>query len=282
VKIEEKTIEIDGLKWFYRESEPLNPSDRPPVLLLHGLPSQSYSWTEVMPILAERGFRAIAPDWIGFGNSDQPTNSQFNYTPAAFLKALSGLIDAIDLDRFYLVVQGFLGSVGVQYALDNGDRVERLVMLNSPVLSSAQLPWKLRQLGLPFVGDMMTQDPLLVDRTLEGASGYGISEPDLDVYRKPFLTSSAAGRSLMTTIRRLNLKQTSAEIERRLREWEQPTLILWGLQDPWFPATDAEDLAKLLPNSERVNLPEAGHYAQEHWSEDVGEAIATFFKRQVV
>jgi len=282
VKIEEKTIEIDGLKWFYRELEPLNPSDRPPVLLLHGLPSQSYSWTEVMPILAERGFRAIAPDWIGFGNSDQPSNSQFNYTPAAFLKALSGLIDAIDLDRFYLVVQGFLGSVGVQYALDNGDRVERLVMLNSPVLSSAQLPWKLRQLGLPFVGDMMTQDPLLVDRTLEGASGYGISEPDLDVYRKPFLTSSAAGRSLMTTIRRLDLKRTSAEIERGLREWEQPTLILWGLQDPWFSATDAEDLAKLLPNSERVNLPEAGHYAQEHWSEDVGEAIATFFKRQVV
>ncbi|MBK4729471.1 alpha/beta fold hydrolase [Oxynema sp. CENA135] len=282
MKIEEKTIEIDGLKWFYRESEPLNPSDRPPVLLLHGLPSQGYSWTEVMPILAERGFRAIAPDWIGFGNSDQPSNSQFNYTPAAFLKALSSLIDALDLDRFYLVVQGFLGSVGVQYALDNGDRVERLVMLNSPVLSSARLPWKLRQLGLPFVGDMMTQDPLLVDRTLEGASGYGISEPDLDVYRKPFLTSSAAGRSLMTTIRRLNLKQTSAEIERGLREWEQPTLILWGLQDPWFPAIDAEDLAKLLPNSERVNLPEAGHYAQEHWSEDVGEAIAAFFKRQVV
>ncbi|HBE34231.1 MAG TPA: hydrolase, partial [Cyanobacteria bacterium UBA11368] len=76
----ENSIEVGSLQWFYREAKPLGPSDRFPVVLLHGLPSQSYCWTMVMPSLTEKGYRAIAPDWIGSGFSAKPDKRDFAYT----------------------------------------------------------------------------------------------------------------------------------------------------------------------------------------------------------
>ena len=90
--IDEQLIEVGKLKWFYRQAKPIGKSDKLPVLLLHGLPSQSYSWNEVLPALAQQGFRAIAPDWIGFGLSSKPDRRDFAYTPDAFIDALAGFI----------------------------------------------------------------------------------------------------------------------------------------------------------------------------------------------
>lgn len=279
MSITEQSIEVGSLQWFYREAKPLGPSDRLPVLLLHGLPSQSYSWTEVMPGLADKGYRAIAPDWIGCGFSAKPDRRDFAYTPEAFISALSDFIQALEIERFSLVVQGFLGSVGLQYALRHPDKIERLAIFNTPVSTAAKLPWKIQQLGLPLVGDMMTQDPLLVDRTLEGGSRYGISDKDLDVYRRPFLKSSAAGRSLLATVRNIELKQAMAEIESGFRSWTQPTLIVWGMKDPWLPFTQAQQLASSLQDGQVSKLEEAGHYPQEHWSGEVSDTLIGFLRR---
>ncbi|MEQ9370045.1 MAG: alpha/beta fold hydrolase [Coleofasciculus chthonoplastes F3-SA18-01] len=282
MSIQEKSIQVGSLEWFYREATPVNPSTQPPVLLLHGLPSQSYSWSALMPDLAEKGFRAIAPDWIGAGFSAKPDRRKFAYTPDAFIKALAEFIQHLQIERFYLVVQGFLGSVGLQYALRYPDQVERLAILNTPVSSASQLPWKIKQLGLPLVGDMLTQDPLLVDRTLEGGSGYRVSDKDLDVYRRPFLSSSDAGRSLLMTVKNLQLKSSMAEIEAGFRNWNQPTLILWGIKDPWLPLVEVQEFAKLIKNVELVELEEAGHYPQDHWSEKVSNNLLLFLRRQAV
>jgi pimeloyl-ACP methyl ester carboxylesterase len=96
--------------WLYREAEPLNPTDRPPVILLHGLVSQGYSWRDVLPVLAEQGFRAIAPDWLGCGYSSKPDRRDFAYTPAAFMNALEEFVKTLGIEKFSLVAQGFLGS----------------------------------------------------------------------------------------------------------------------------------------------------------------------------
>lgn len=280
--IEEKTIQVGNLQWFYGEDNPVNETDKPPVLLLHGLPSQSFTWTAIMPDLAAQGFRSIAPDWIGYGRSAKPDKRDFAYTPDAFIDAFSALIEALEINRFYLIVQGFLASAGIQYALRNPDKIERLVVINTPISAEAKLPWKMQQLGLPFIGDMMTQDPLLIDRTLEGGSGYPISDEDLDVYRRPFLKSSDVGRSLMNTIRNLQLQQSMAEIESGWKNWTQPTLLVWGLTDPWLSVEPAEKLAASLENAQLVKLEKAGHYPQEHWSEKVGEALVTFLRRKDV
>ncbi|MEG4021446.1 alpha/beta fold hydrolase [Microcoleus sp. S13C4] len=280
--IDEKIVEVGSLKWFYRETNPVNETGKLPVLLLHGLPSQSFTWTVMMPDLAAQGFRSIAPDWVGYGRSTKPDKRDFAYTPDAFVDALAGFIQAIELDRFYLVVQGFLASAGIQYALRNPDKIERLAIINTPVSPDIKLPWKMQQLGLPFIGDMMTQDPLLVDRTLEGGSRQTISDKDLDVYRRPFLKSSDAGRSLMNTVRNIQLPQSMAEIESGLKGWTRPTLFVWGLTDPWLSVEPVQKLVGSLQNAELVTLEQAGHYPQEHWSEKVGNAVITFLRRQEV
>jgi len=281
VSIEEHKIKVGSLEWFYRVAEPIGRTERLPVLLLHGIPSQSYSWGEVMPALVNKGFRAIAPDWIGFGSSAKPDLRNFAYTPDAFITALAEFIQALELERFSLVVQGFLGSVGIQYALRYPNRIERLVILNTPISTAAKLPWKLQQLGLPLVGEILTQDPLLVDRTLEGGSRYPISDEDLDVYRRPFLKSSAAGRSLLATVRNLQMQQSMAEIESGLRGFSKPTAIIWGMKDPWLPFTLAQQLTSSIQLADLIQLEEAGHYAQEHWAEKVSDAIQLFLRRQV-
>ncbi|MEG4113961.1 MULTISPECIES: alpha/beta fold hydrolase [unclassified Microcoleus] len=280
--IDEKIVEVGSLKWFYRETNPLNETGKPPVLLLHGLPSQSFTWTVIMPDLAAQGFRSIAPDWVGYGRSTKPDKRDFAYTPDAFVDALAGFIQAIELDRFSLVVQGFLASAGIQYALRNPDKIDRLAIINTPVSADIKLPWKMQQLGLPFIGDMMTQDPLLVDRTLEGGSRQTISDKDLDVYRSPFLKSSDAGRSLMNTVRNIQLPQSMAEIESGLKGWTRPTLFVWGLTDPWLSVEPVQKLVGSLQNAELVILEQAGHYPQEHWSEKVGNSVITFLRRQEV
>lgn len=275
----EEMIEVGSLKWFYREAKPLGRSDKLPVLLLHGIPSQSFSWTQVMPALADKGYPSIAPDWIGSGFSAKPDRRDFAYTPDAFIQALTDFIETLELERFSLVVQGFLGSVGIQYALRHPEKIECLAILSAPVSPEAKLPWKLQQLGWPFVGDMLTQDPLLVDRTLEGGSRYGISDADLDVYRRPFLKSSDAGRSLLYTVRNLQLAEVGGEITSGLKQWSQPTLIVWGMKDPWLPVSQAEQLKAVIPNAELIKIEEAGHYPQEHWSEKVSDALIGFLRR---
>jgi len=279
VTTNEEIIEVGSLKWFYRQTKPLGRSDKLPVLLLHGIPSQSFSWTQVMPALADKGYTSIAPDWIGCGFSAKPDRRDFAYTPDAFLQALAGFIEKLELEKFSLVGQGFLGSVGIQYALRHPEKIERLAIVGAPVSPEAKLPWKLQQLGLPFVGDMLTQDPLLVDRTLEGGSGYAISDEDLDVYRRPFLKSSDVGRSLLATVRNLQIPQIGAEIATGLQQWEQPTLIVWGVKDPWLPVSQAEQLKAAMPNAELVKIEEAGHYPQEHCSEKVSDALIGFLRR---
>ncbi len=276
----ENWVEVGSLGWFYREAAPIGRTDRSPVLLLHGLVSQSYSWRNVIPTLAEQGFRTIAPDWIGCGYSDKPDRRDFAYTPEVLLKALEEFINTIELKKFSLVVQGFLGSVGIQYALRHPRQVERLAIFNAPISQTVKLPWKLKQMSIPLVGDMLTQNPLLVDRILEGAGGYRIRDQDMDIYRRPWIKSSDAGRALMATLQNLQLPQVTADIETGLNQWEQPLLMAWGIRDPWLAIAPVQAIARSHKTAEFVALEEVGHYAQEDWHEKVSEALVTFLRRR--
>lgn len=159
MSISENKITVNSLDWFYREAAPIGRTDLIPVVLLHGIVSQSYSWRNILPALASQGTRAIAPDWIGYGFSATPEKRDFAYTPEAFITALAGFIQALEIEKFSLVVQGFLGSVGLQYALRHPEQIANLAILNAPISTAAKLPWKIKQMGLPLAGEMMTQDP---------------------------------------------------------------------------------------------------------------------------
>lgn len=277
----ENTLTVNGLNWFYREAKPENPRNLSPVVLLHGLPAHSYAWRKIMPSLADNGIRAIAPDWIGSGNSAKPDKRDFSYTPDAFLTAFSGFIDNLEIEKISLILQGFLGHLGIKYALTHPDKLDRLIILNTPLSPQAKLPSKMKQWGFPFVGDMLTQDPLLVDRTLEGGSGFVISDEDLAIYRKPYLKTSAVGRALVATIQKLQLSETQTQIQEGWKNWEKPTLMIWGKLDPWLSSEDAEKLANNHSNIELTLLEEAKHYPQEHWDDEINPIIVNFLRRQV-
>nr|WP_041550127.1 alpha/beta fold hydrolase [Chamaesiphon minutus] len=274
------SIKVGSLEWFYGELSPTGWENPQTAILLHGLPSQSLSWTGLMPPLAENGIRSIAPDWIGFGNSSKPEKRDFAYTPDAFTTAFTELVDSLNLDRVSLVVQGFLGTVGIQYALRNPDRVDKLVILNTPLTTGLKLPWQLQQLGLPVAGEMLTQDPLSVERTLEAGCKHVIEDKYLEAYRKPYLKSSAPGRSLLATIRNLRLKEVMTEISTGLPNLDLPIQIVWGVEDPWLTLASAQACAKSLKRGELVTLPTAAHYPQEHWYAEIKAPVIQFLRRQ--
>ncbi|MBD2206661.1 alpha/beta fold hydrolase [Calothrix sp. FACHB-1219] len=278
MSITEHKITVNSLEWFYREAEPVGRTDLLPVVLLHGIVSQSYSWRNILPGLASQGTRAIAPDWIGYGFSATPEKRDFAYSPDAFITALTEFIQALEIEKFSLVVQGFLGSVGLQYALRNPDKIANLAILNAPISPAAKLPWKIKQMGLPLAGEMMTQDPLLVDRTLEGGSRYRIEDKDLDVYRRPYLKSSAPGRGLLATIRNIQLDSAMSEIASGFKAWDKPILIQWGMIDPWLPIDIAETFVNSVPKAELVKLNNVGHYPQEHYHETILQDLLPFVR----
>lgn len=279
MSIKRDKIQAGKFQWFYRQTE--LESERTPLLFLHGLPSHSYTWQKMMSLLADEDIPSIAPDWLGCGFSDKPNQRNFAYTPEAFLTALTELINALQLEKFYLVVQGFLGSVGLQYAFQNPEQIEGLIILNTPITTSAKLPWAMKQMTFPLVGDMMTQDPLLVDRTIEKGSGFVVADEDLDILRKPFLQSSDVGRSLMAILKKLQLESTTKEIEIGLSQWSKPALIIWGTADNWLNVADIQKLAATNSEITLVELPEAKHYPQEHWSSDIATEILQFFRRKI-
>lgn len=283
MKITENTIAIADLNWFYREMSSESASqlaaERSPVVLLHGLPSQSLTWSSLLELLGEQGWRAIAPDWIGSGFSSKPEKREFAYTPEVYLQALGDFLTTLELPKISLIVQGFLASVGIQYALRHPEQIDRLIILNTPLTPTVKLPWLMQQWTIPFLGDMVTQDPLLIDRTLEGGSGFVINDARLDIYRKPFLTTSASGRALLTTTKNLDFAKTLTEIETGLKQWQKPTLLIWGMQDPWLSIDPVEALVAQNPQLELFKLPEAKHYPQEHWPQEIGEAVMRFLRR---
>ena len=280
-KITKNSIKVGDLEWFYGELAPVGWENPHTVILLHGLPAQSLTWTGLMPPLAENGIRSIAPDWIGFGNSSKPDRRDFAYTPDAFVTAFGELVDSLDLDRVSLVVQGFLGTVGIQYALRNSARVDRLVILNAPLTTGIKLPWQLQQLGLPVAGEMLVQDPLSVERTLEAGCKRVIEDPFLEAYRKPYLKSSAPGRALLATIRNLRLGEVLTEIAAGLPTLDIPIQIVWGATDPWLDIAQAQAIVKSLKQGELVTLPTAAHYPQEHWYAEMKAPMIQFLRRQV-
>ena len=277
-KITKSSIQVGALEWFTRELLPDGLEKPQTAILLHGLPSQSLTWTGLMRPLAAKGIRTIAPDWIGFGNSSKPAKQDFAYTPDAFVAAFAELVEVLGVDRFSLVVQGFLGTVGIQYALRYPARVDKLVILNAPLTTSAKLPWAIKQLGLPVAGEMLTQDPLSAERTLEAGCKCVIEDKYLEVYRKPYLKSSEPGRSHLATIRNLRLTESLVEISTGLPKLDIPIQIIWGINDPWLDLAQAQACVKSLQHGELVTLPTAAHYPQEHWYAEIEEALIPFLK----
>eukprot|EP00195_Chlamydomonas_chlamydogama_P017034 CAMPEP_0202894956 /NCGR_PEP_ID=MMETSP1392-20130828/4247_1 /ASSEMBLY_ACC=CAM_ASM_000868 /TAXON_ID=225041 /ORGANISM="Chlamydomonas chlamydogama, Strain SAG 11-48b" /LENGTH=374 /DNA_ID=CAMNT_0049579815 /DNA_START=22 /DNA_END=1146 /DNA_ORIENTATION=- len=276
------TVQAGGYQWAYRRSEPdssKTSSSKPQVLLLHGLGSSSYCWRNTLGLLGGDGFDAFAPDWIGHGTSDKPT-SGFDYSEGAYLKALDSFVDAAGIRQpFALVVHGYiLGQYGLLYALANPDKVDRILILNTPVSRGSKLRPELAAYKnpLPFMRPG--------NKTFDGAnynangSPYAMEFKDADVYAKPYAESPAASQAIAATMDKVDFGNLLQRVDEGFVSWRKPSALLFGSSDPFL---DVGSVFQFL-ESKRTNMKamsasaKLGHMPQEDYAEALHDSILLF------
>ncbi|KAK3003313.1 hypothetical protein RJ639_018335, partial [Escallonia herrerae] len=246
----------DVFRWFYIES---GSADNPPIILIHGFPSQAYSYRKAIPILS-KNYHAIAFDWLGFGFSDKPQPKYgFDYTLGEYVSSLESLINELAIGKVSLVVQGYFAPVVVKYASSHQEKLNDLILLNPP-------------------------DPLRAsDKALTSSGPYKMKEDDAMVYRRPYLTSGSSGFALNAISREMkkDLKTYVEEMRMTLMDasWKVRTTICWGQRDRWLSYDGVEEFCN---NSKHrlVELPTAGHHVQEDLGEELGKVISGIISKR--
>lgn len=266
------TVNVNGMQIAYREL-----GSGPPVLLLHGWPTSSFLWRDVMVPIA-RANRVVAPDLPGFGASDKPLDAQYDFE--LFESTLDGLLAALDIDQVALAVHDLGGPVGVHWALDRPRRVTQLALLNTllyPQFSEAVMAF-IRACTEPELREQLTSPA-----GLEAAMRLGLADESkltpevIEGVREPFGDDDAR-RALAAAGIGLPL-EGFADIERRLSSLDVPVRIIYGEGDRILPDV-AETMARVkrdLPQAEVTALPGCGHFLQEEAPDRIGEELARFF-----
>lgn len=269
-------VDFDDLRLAYREL-----GEGPPVLLLHGWPTSSYLWRDVMPAIAEAGNRAIAPDLPGYGGSSKPPGAKYDF--AMYDAALDGFLDALGIDTTALAVHDVGGPIGLHWAVHRPERVTKLVLLNTLVYPEFD------EMAVKFVETLSTPGPreqLVSPAGLEFSMKFGLAdesnltEETLAAVIEPFGTD-AARRALADA--GIGLDESGfEEIARLLRTAfaDTPVRIVYGEQDRILP-TVAETMARVkrdLPQAEVTSLPGVGHFLQEEAAERIGDLLAAFLR----
>ncbi|KAH0448507.1 hypothetical protein IEQ34_022307 [Dendrobium chrysotoxum] len=274
----------DVFRWFCVEA---GDSSNPSIILIHGFPSQAYSFRKVLPVLSEE-YHAIAFDWLGFGFSDKPQPRYgFDYTLDEYVSSLGSLIDELKADNLSLVVQGYFSPVVVKYASYHQEKIRNLILVNPPLTEEhANLPPNLSMFSTFLLGEIFSQDPLRAsDKALTSCGPYVMKEEDAMVYRRPYLTSGSSGFALnaISKAMKKDLKRY-VEYMRAIiasSSWKINTAVCWGLRDRWLSYKGIEDFCKPL-NLKLVELPKAGHHVQEDSGEELGTIIAEIIGKRNV
>jgi len=274
---------VDGHKIFYREAGAAN---APTIVLLHGFPSSSHMFRDLIPMLADK-FHVIAPDYLGFGYSDQPSAKEYRYT----FDHLTGLVekllvDHLKLTKFSIFVQDYGAPVGFRLATRRPSAIEGIVVQNGNAyvegISSAFEPLK------PFwanrnaetekpVRSMLTADTTRFQYT-HGASDPSKVSPDSYTLDQHLL--DRPGNDAV----QLDLFYDYSSNVALYDEWHnyfrthQPRmLIVWGKNDPFFTVEGAKAFQRDLPAAE-LHLLDAGHFALEEHADVIAEHVTRFLK----
>jgi haloalkane dehalogenase len=256
----------------------LDEGEGDPVLLLHGEPTWSYLYRKVLPPVAEVA-RVVAPDYLGFGRSDKPTDPGW-YSYDRHAASIRSLVEALDLRRLTIVVQDWGGPIGMRIAAEAPDRVDRLVVLNTAI-GAGRMPevWlRFRELMRHVGTDIQPS------RLVEISCARAVAEDVLAAYDAPYPdAASKAGVVAFPEHVPTEPDHPNAPALMRVRDamaqWEKPALVLFGDSDPIFPPAAAERMAELIPGAGPAELvADAGHMVQEDAGEEVGERIARFLR----
>lgn len=297
-----KTVTVDGQTIFYREAG--NPSD-PTILLLHGFPTSSHMFRELIPKLSTR-FHLIAPDYPGFGQSSMPTVDKFEYTFDNLSNVIGMFIDTLGLKSYSLYLMDYGAPIGFRIATKNPERVESLIVqngnayvegINNNFWEPIKAYWKDRDavnqgldndwwknIKTAYKKPNMTNDEALRFLVTEGATKWQYTNgvrnienisPDTWGHVQPLLDRKGnAEIQLQLFYSYGSNPPLYSQWQAYFRKYQPPTLIVWGDKDEIFPAAGAYPYKRDLKNVD-FNLLNTGHFALE---EDV-HVIAEHIKR---
>ena len=277
------TVEIDGLKIFYREAGPAN---APTVLMLHGFPSSSRMWEPLLPLLADK-YHLIAPDYPGFGNSSAPPPSSFEYTFDNLAKVTNELVTRLGITSYILFMQDYGGPVGFRLALSHPERVRAIIIQNavsheqglSPLWEARRKYWADPVHELDTLKANFTSFEATRQRHVGTSPHPDRYDPDTWTDEYAFLTRP--GQADIQAALFLDYRTNVASYPRWqkwLRDVQPPTLVVWGKYDPSFTVAGATAYADDVPAAE-VHLLEAGHFALDEATDQIASFVRDFLER---
>ena len=273
-------VEADGVKVFYREA---GPNDAPIVLLLHGFPTSSFQYRELIPRLADR-YRVIAPDLPGFGFTEVPDERHYKYTFDALAESITAFTDALSLKRYALYVFDYGAPTGFRLAMARPERVTAIVSQNGNAyeegLGDAWAPIR-RYWSEPSAENRETLRKALSPEGIRREYSSGM--PNLDVIAPEGYTLDAAliARSgnmdiqLDLFLDYANNVKLYPAFQDYFQKAQPPLLAIWGKFDPYFIPAGAEAFRRDNPNA-TVRWLDTGHFALETHVEGIANAMRGF------
>jgi pimeloyl-ACP methyl ester carboxylesterase len=279
-----KTVRVSEQDVFYREA---GSESAPTILLLHGFPTSSNMFRNLIPLLAN-SFHVLAPDYPGFGLSSMPDHKSFAYTFENLTNVVEGFVKALDLTKYSLYVMDYGAPIGYRLALRLPDRVQALVVQNGNAYEEGLLefwdpikkywadPTPENRKALNFlVEQKSTQwqyetgvaDKTLLDPTAWVLDQVGLDRPgNLDIQMDLFLSYGS------------NVP-LYPEFQAFFRKYQPPTLIVWGKNDFIFPPQGAAPYSRDVKNLE-THLLDTGHFALETHGGEIADRIEDFLLKQ--
>ena len=279
-----RTAKVDGIDIFYREA---GPEDAPVVVLLHGFPTSSRMFRNLIPQLSDR-YRVIAPDYPAFGHSAMPARKDFPYSFATFADLTDSLLAQLGATRYALYVMDYGAPVGFRLALKHPERVNALIVQNGNAYEEG-----LRDFWTPikayWADPDKNRDKLRKVLTLEATKSQyvggvrDVSRIDPDSWVVDHSLMQRPGNDEI----QLDLFKDYAtnvalypKFQDFFRTRKPPTLIVWGKNDKIFPTEGARPYLRDLPDAE-LHLLDTGHFALEDKGDEIAALMRDFLERKI-
>ncbi|MBD2775344.1 alpha/beta fold hydrolase [Iningainema tapete] len=279
------TINIDGLDIFYREA---GLPDAPTILLLHGFPTSSHMFRNLISDLADR-FHLVAPDYPGFGNSSMPTVDEFEYTFDHLAEVIDKFIEALGLKKYSLYVMDYGAPVGYRIAVKHPERVEALIVQNGNAYEEG-----LREFWEPLKAYWKERTPENADKlrqllTLDATKWqytYGVRNPEIISPDNWNIDQRLLDRPGNNEIQLALFYSYGSNValypqwQDYFRKHQPPTLVVWGKNDHIFPADGAYPYLRDLKDNE-FHLLNTGHFALEEDGDVIANLITNFLTKRL-
>lgn len=274
--------QVGDVEMFYREA---GPRDAPVILLLHGFPTASHMFRDLMPLLADR-FRVIAPDLPGFGKTKSPPREAFSYTFDNLASVIKEFTVAMALERYALYIFDYGAPVGLRLAMRHPEKVSAIVSQNGNAyvdgFSDEWGPWEAYWREPSAANREACRASLTPDAIRDWQYGTGADPSRLspDGYELDIAYMSRPGAEENQLDLILDYRSNLArypEFQAYFRRYRPPLLAVWGRHDPAFIPAGAMAYRRDLPDAQ-IHLLEAGHFALETHAEDVAALMIPFLE----